>query len=162
MHAIIERIRKKTEHQRLKPPVSKKDLLEAEHRFGFALPTLLRELYSEIGDGGFGPSYGLLPLITPVPDEKLVNGSLPGTESVLELYELFRKGDPENPSWSWPDRLIPVLDWGCAIRSCVDCSTQSSQIIRDEPYVRRVLESSSLELWLSDWLDGKNLWKTSG
>lgn len=134
-------------------------LAEAERRLGFPLPILLQELYCEVADGGFGPSYGILPLLSSVPERKLANGSLTAVESVVELYELFRNGDPENPSWSWPERLLPILDWGCAIRSCVDCSTLSLQVVRDEPYVSRVTESPSLEQWLHRWIEGHDLWK---
>jgi hypothetical protein len=35
--------------------VSPSDIAEAERRLGFPLPELLRELYTSVGDGGFGP-----------------------------------------------------------------------------------------------------------
>ena len=31
----------------------------AELQLGFSLPTFLRELYVKVGNGGFGPGYGL-------------------------------------------------------------------------------------------------------
>ena len=158
MHPIIERFRRQTPPPTQRPPLSIADIEEAERRLGFPLPELLRELYTEIGDGGFGPSYGLLPLLTPVEEVKLMNANLPRIESAIELYILFKKGDPGDPSWLWPDRLLPILDWGCAIRSCVDCSTLSLPIIRDEPYVRRITESPSFERWLENWLNGLDLW----
>ena len=42
------------------PVVAPGTLEEAESRLGFKLPILLRRLYLEVGNGGFGPSYGLL------------------------------------------------------------------------------------------------------
>jgi RHS repeat-associated protein len=63
-------------------------------------------------------------------------------------------------------RTTAVLDtsgeWGCAIRSCVDCHSPSLQVFRDEPYVSRLMESPSLEAWLSSWLNGQNLWNMKG
>jgi hypothetical protein len=135
------------------PVVSPSDIVEAERRLGFPLPELLRQLYTSVGDGGFGPGYGFLGLIKPVPI-----GEFAG-ESVVQLYEVFRGGDPENRSWTWPDRMLPVLDWGCAIRSCVGCSTTSLPVLRDEPYVSRLPESPSLEQWLREWVVGRDLWK---
>jgi len=155
---LIQQVRKRALGQQLRTPVSNADLAEAEHRLGFPLPDLFRELYTEIGDGGFGPPSGFFPLLNPVPEIRLANGSVPGVEAVVELYQLFKKGDPEDPSWSWPDRLLPILDWGCAIRSCVDCSTRSLQVVRDEPDVRRFTESPSLEEWLRNWVNGQDLW----
>ena len=162
MHPIIQQVRQRALEQKLRSPVSNGELAEAEHRLGFRLPALLRELYSEVGDGGFGPSYGFLPLLKSSPEVKLANGCLPRVESAVELYEIFKKGDPEDPSWSWPDGLLPVLDWGCAIRSCVDSLSPSLQVIRDEPDVRRVTESPGLEQWLKDWIEGKDLWNLKG
>jgi SMI1 / KNR4 family (SUKH-1) len=159
MHSIVHLVRQRAVQQKLRPPVSRCDLDEAERLLGFPLPDLLRELYTEVGDGGFGPSHGFLPLLKSAPEVKLANGSLPRIESAVELYQLFKEGDPENPSWSWPDGLLPILDWGCAIRSCADCLTPSLPVIRDEPDVGRVKESPSLEQWLRSWIDGQDLWK---
>lgn len=161
MNAVVEAVIKHAAGRKLRPPVPMKEITEAEARLGFRLPQLLRDLYSEVGDGGFGPKNGLLPLLKPVSEVKLVNLSLAGVESAVELYELFRKGDPEDTSWSWPFGLLPILDWGCAIRSCVDCSASSLPVIRDEPDVKRTTESPSLELWLKRWLAGEDLWKSS-
>jgi hypothetical protein len=47
------------EYPKLYPPVTLAVLYEAETRLGFSLPTLLRELYLLVGNGGFGPEYGL-------------------------------------------------------------------------------------------------------
>jgi hypothetical protein len=41
------------------PPVSSAAIAEAEIRLGFNLPVLLRELYQCVGNGRFGPGYGL-------------------------------------------------------------------------------------------------------
>jgi hypothetical protein len=44
------------------PPLTGEQLEEAEARLGFAVPPSLRSLYESVGNGGFGPSYGLLGL----------------------------------------------------------------------------------------------------
>src|SRR5271156_1735091 len=42
------------------PPLDDPDfLIELEHELGFALPGLLKALFLQVGDGGFGPGYGL-------------------------------------------------------------------------------------------------------
>src|SRR6185437_14876539 len=43
----------------LAPPASEDDLRAAERVIGFPLPPLLRRLYGEIANGGFGPSLGV-------------------------------------------------------------------------------------------------------
>jgi hypothetical protein len=40
-------------------PVTQEELVAAETALGFRLPEFLRLLYLQVGDGGFGPGYGL-------------------------------------------------------------------------------------------------------
>jgi hypothetical protein len=44
------------------PPLSMADLEKAEHRIGRRLPELLRRVYTEVANGGFGPDSGLASL----------------------------------------------------------------------------------------------------
>jgi hypothetical protein len=145
MQSIIARVREQAAGPGMRPPVSAAEVEEAERQLGFPLPDLLRELYLTVGDGGFGPSYGVLPLLKPEP------GGM-GHESVVLLYALLRH-DP-----SWPERLLPFLDWGCAIASCVDCLSLSLPVIRYEEEVFTP-EAPSLEHWLNDWLAGRDLFR---
>jgi hypothetical protein len=139
--------------QRLPPVASRAEIEEAERRLAFPLPSLLRELYRTVADGGFGPSYGFLPLLKPAPD-----GS--DHESVVLLYELFKVGNRGHPDSPWPQRLLPCLDWGCAILSCVDCSSQSLPVFRSDSSDLLTAEAPSLEDWLNQWIAGRDLWKT--
>jgi hypothetical protein len=50
------------QHQRSVTPVTMEELAQAEEQLGFALPALLRRIYLEVGNGGFGPGYGLFAL----------------------------------------------------------------------------------------------------
>src|SRR5262249_39446208 len=47
---------------RLSAPISEAALTGAEARLGFSLPVLLRRLYADIADGGFGPGGGIMKL----------------------------------------------------------------------------------------------------
>ncbi len=42
------------------PPATAKELHAAERAIGFELPELLRAIYLKVGNGGFGPEYGLV------------------------------------------------------------------------------------------------------
>jgi len=117
------------------------------------LPPLLKALYSEIGNGGFGPSHGFLPLFTP--RNRRGRG-----EGAIDWALLNREGDLVEEDFFWPPMPIPILDWGCAVRSSVGCSDPDLGIMRDDPNRRRpVLEAPRMEQWLLDWLDGKDLFK---
>ena len=73
MTSIISRIRKRisdpsqvieAHHQaypgKIYPPATPGDIATAEEKIGFHLPELLKEIYQIIGNGGFGPGYGLI------------------------------------------------------------------------------------------------------
>ena len=151
----FQKLKDSARKQSANPTLSDASIRDAEVALGFPIPAQLRRVYSEVGNGGFGPGHGFYGLdrgTNDFPDE-----------SVVYLYILFRKGDPEDPTFSWPHMLLPILDWGCAIRSCVDCSTPSLPIMRHDPNVQFPLqfraEEWHLEDWLQAWLDGYDLWK---
>ena len=105
--------------------LTEKELRAAERRLGFGLPTPLRLLYLQVGNGGYGPSYGLL---------GLVGGALQedGCDAVT-MYESNRKTWPEDPHWRWPEKLLPVVHLGCAMFFCVDCSDERGMVLWFEP-----------------------------
>ncbi|MEV7544428.1 SMI1/KNR4 family protein [Streptomyces sp. NPDC089915] len=109
----------------------------AAHRLGFALPPLLAALYTRVGDGGFGPEYGLLPL-----------------RQAMAEYEAGRASD-----WGWPEGVLPIADLGCGMYACVDCRSESAGVLLFEPNpgdpgLAWYHLSPSLGHWLRDWLDG--------
>jgi hypothetical protein len=42
------------------PPATETQMLKTERQLGFALPPLLRLLYTQVANGGFGPGYGMI------------------------------------------------------------------------------------------------------
>src|SRR5690242_515603 len=44
------------------PLATAHDIEQAEAKLGFAIDPLMRRLYTEVGNGGFGPGYGVLGL----------------------------------------------------------------------------------------------------
>jgi hypothetical protein len=42
------------------PPTTAAQVDTAEEALGFAIPPILRRLYTEVANGGFGPGYGLV------------------------------------------------------------------------------------------------------
>jgi hypothetical protein len=130
-----------------------------ERRLGFALPPLLKRLYLDIGNGGFGPGYGLVGLTNGMPDD--TGKTAPAT------YEVFRSDCSEEPNWNWPHGLFPICHWGCAILSCVDCTDPNFQMRIFDPNVHHegsdwadsfFLESPSFHSWIEAWASGVNLW----
>jgi hypothetical protein len=82
------------------PILSLEILRKAEAELGFQFPELFVGIYTGIGNGGFGPGYGLYTF-----------------EHAKELYlELTGNADNEWEKGTWP-----LCTWGCGIDSYVDC-----------------------------------------
>lgn len=139
------------------PPATAVDLALAERSLGFSLPLFLGEVYVGVGNGGFGPGYGLIGLPGGFTDDR--------GQSIVELYQLYHEATPDDPNWEWPGRLVPICHWGCAIYSCVDCDTRGvvsfdpGEQADGEPLNLAFAQShSSIEAWFEDWVRGVKLW----
>ncbi len=140
-------------------PLTDAQQAEAEGRLGFALPSELTLVYQRVMNGGFGPGYGLTGIISGAPDDV--------GRDVVEDYELRRLPDPDDPTWSWPRGLLAICHWGCAIYSCVDCTTGSDPVvIRFDPnpidtdWSKAYFpEGRRFSEWLGAWVAGADLWE---
>jgi hypothetical protein len=129
----------------------------AEKSLGFTFPPLLRQIYLEVANGGFGPGYGLLGIPGGATDDTGYNA--------VELYHSFRRSVSDDPMWQWPSHLVPVCYLGCAMYACIDCTTVAGAMVWFEPNPRDPGEplhrflipvASSLELWLTMWLNDED------
>ena len=144
------------------PPVAPKALQVAERVIGFKLPELLRAIYLKVGNGGFGPSYGLV---------GIKGGAKLDGRTLETCYQGMAKLEKENAIWGWPERLLPLANYGCGMWGCVDCEYQKLPMIlwdpnnldaeRDGADARLNWGNSfwdqreSLRAWLEGWLTEK-------
>jgi len=135
------------------PLVSPEQLQRCEDSLGLRLPVLLRRLYLEIGNGGFGPGYGIFPI---------PNGPAIGPRTIVSMYEDFRKSCEAN-TWQWPPGLLPICDWGCLIYTYVYASSSEQPVFTSTEYGVQPTPWT-LETWLTDWAKNVDLWEimTSG
>ena len=163
---LAERLRRKPKSKdvlgnefRAFPPASENAVAATERRLGFNLPQTLRQIYLEVANGGFGPGYGVIGVEGGFTDDL--------GHTVADLYESYRRPDPEDPSWQWPEAFLPICHWGCGVYTVVDCGRQPSPVYFADVGVKEPGEEMetillphkpSFEAWLGDWLDGKNLW----
>jgi hypothetical protein len=104
------------------------------------LPPLLRRLYTEVGNGGFGPGYGLLGLAGGYGDHL--------KQTAVDVFK-----DRKLPS-----SLFPICDWGCGILSLVDLRNGRMWGYDPNPVedMSDALFPQSMLLteWFSRWLEG--------
>jgi hypothetical protein len=113
MDEIIKRVSVAVERQRQaqskrKPavhaPLTAQALKKAEKKLGFKVPPTLARLYMELGDGGFGPSLGLLGIDGGHTDD--------GGMNAVGGYNAFRRPLKKGKPSPWPDAHLPVCYQG--------------------------------------------------
>ena len=148
---LLLRVRDRAEQETgvLAPSVSEQNMADAEQVLGFSLPPLLRLLYLQVANGGFGPECNLLPLVGD------------GRTAVSE-YGLLQNARSEY----WPRGVLPILDWGCGMYAAVDCLAPDAPVLLFEPNAGPddwadawFLDSPSVAQWLTSWLDGTDWWE---
>lgn len=89
------------------PPATEADVDAAEAALGFPVPRLLRRLYTEVGNGGWGPHYGLQGIPT--------GGVEPDASDIVGFYRecLSPQRALESPAVQWPRGLITLISRGC-------------------------------------------------
>jgi hypothetical protein len=141
----------------LPEPVEEAALARAEAALGFTLPPLLAALYLRIADGGFGPEYGLLPLLDSPPS---------GEPAAVQQYLSNRESGRRNADWPWPEGVLPISHWGCGMYACVDCRSPEGTVLLYEPNADEAahawyVDAPGLAAWLRAWLDGTGWYEES-
>jgi hypothetical protein len=131
------------------PPVEESLIRETEALVGFNLPVLLKRIYLEIGNGCFGPGYGLLGLRGGYVDSD--------GRTLLEAYDHV-KDDVVCHLGGSRRMFLPLCEWGAGVWSCLDCGSGALPILTlDEGGFTRT--RFSLQSWLENWAQGQSLWK---
>ncbi|MFL6205117.1 MAG: SMI1/KNR4 family protein [Acidimicrobiales bacterium] len=132
------------------PPCTDADVDRAESALGVKFPALLRRLYTEVGEGGFGPGAGIF--------------GLEGLESEYQSYAVELALEQE--FGAWPAALVPLCQLDQTLIACIDCSDPAGPIVGfevddldwdelagfEDAFQPR---SPSLQQWLEAWLDGE-------
>jgi uncharacterized protein (TIGR02996 family) len=140
---------------RIAPPATVAEVGVAEEALEFTIPPLLRRLYLEVGNGGFGPNYGLtgVPTLPPTPY----------TADIVVLYQQYSEFDPRYPAHKWPQGLVPLISGGCLYMECAYFTEPPHRVVLfdgnsakwDQPVAESLSPiAPSLEARLEAWLDG--------
>ena len=173
--SLIQRVQRHpilaAEAKKTFPPVSLSTVQALEARLGFALPSLLIDLLTQVRNGGFGPGYGILGVGNDYTDA--MYDDIGQDEECLGASYLMCQREEYRSAVSslWPHRMLPFCHWGCAIYSCLDCSLPQTPVVTFDPnLVRQNQEGEedwgtcffphrpSLANWMEAWLDNVDLW----
>ncbi len=161
--ALIERIKEKIGEEEIEdiytvdyPPVPLAEVKAAERRLGFRLPELLKVLYTEVRNGGFGPYDGIVGLEGGWGIDKGQENGL----TLVKLYEDYQNEIPFFPLWRWPGELLPICEDGHGV-ICLDCTRAESPVISFEILHPDIYgagwelkfrqEAPSFQRWLENW-----------
>ncbi len=147
---LVEEIKQQvTQNWHHYPPASLQRINETEAALGFHLPELLKELYLQVANGGFGPRYKIT---------GLAGGALDDVyqQTLVAVYQNYSSPSPKRSRNRWPEQLAPFCDWGCLIKSCLDCTKPEAPVILYDPNKRTwkasfQLEAASFEEWLEEY-----------
>ncbi len=180
--ALIERIKAKVESSaittmqekfgmtaQMNAPAPLDEITWAEDQIGFTLPPLIREIWLQVGNGGFGPGYGITGIKTGLPDfqqQSLVeNGRfLAATKDWLKqsVQEALEDGEPEQAleykrqfdAWHTRPTDIVYCYWGCNTFTVVDCGDEALPVYWADGSEIGEHSSGTLRQWWNDWLNG--------
>jgi uncharacterized protein YndB with AHSA1/START domain len=139
------------------PPATSRQIADAEEQLGFRLPSLLRDIYLNVANGGFGPGYGFFPLSGGRDEHR--------ERTLVETYVSFRYR-PERVRWG--EKLLPICFWGCCYYSYLDCTQPQTPVMAfnedshgEGPWgCASSPHAKSFEEWMQRWLDGEDLWQS--
>lgn len=124
-------------------PASEAHVAAAERVIGYPIPPLLRRLYLEVADGGFGPGdrrFGVLGVHAPGADEELITSAY--DQGLWDLDDVHV-----------PYGLVRFYDWGCAMWSLVDFREPSGPMWGADNG-RLFREDLDLAAWLTSAVKG--------
>lgn len=129
--------------------LTKADLCKAEAHMKVRLPLLFQRLYTEVGNGGFGPGYGLETLAG------IVSGYLDHLSVYSEVAEDLEEEDIRLP---WPEGLIYLGTEGCTYDFFLDCRDPQYRVLMfsDSHYENRLEEgmlllADTFDDWIGHW-----------
>ncbi|MFF1484372.1 SMI1/KNR4 family protein [Streptomyces sp. NPDC058319] len=159
---LIATIRDFAQANELPPPAPTDAAEELEAALGHPMPPLLRRLYCEVANGGFGVDGSVVSLTD-------VGWYFSDEASLLDIYHLRSTPTPTPTStdrFPLPLHIVPLATLGCAIWWYVDLRSPEGQMWGWDPHPlcerhRLFKERFTLAEWLTDWLTGNRTFPRS-
>lgn len=149
--AIISQIASRVDAGGRRLPVASEEAVgAAEMALGLKIPTLLRSIYLNVANGGFGPGYGIL---------GVAGGHRSGWGTALvETFDEVKRG-ADYRGWRWDPQLLPFCELGYAGFFCVRCSSPGSPIFLSD-HCNVSPAGYGLKEFFERWLDARDLFSS--
>ncbi|MBK9747540.1 MAG: hypothetical protein J0M07_07625 [Anaerolineae bacterium] len=160
-------------HQQPASPASLADIHRVETQIGSPLPPLIREIFFQVGDGGFGPAHGITGLTSSylTEDRSFVDHVLHTAQDIkahlsesIAMSERAGAGDArlleqdKRHLQHWNalglETLIWYCNWGCNIVTVVDFGKPELPIFCADGLDIRAENLRTLREWWWGWVDG--------
>ncbi|WP_326779178.1 SMI1/KNR4 family protein [Streptomyces sp. NBC_01445] len=143
---LIVAVREQIASRELPEPALADDVRAVEQMVGHPMPQLLRRLYREVANGGFGPW-----------DVVSLTDTGDWFSDCADITEAYR--DFADPEKGLPPGIVALMDRGCAMWALIDFRTADGQMWDWDPNfccTEHALAplGQSLAEWLTDWLNG--------
>lgn len=138
-------------------PANASEVDRAEAQVGFSFPSLLRRIYLEIANGGFGPGYGLL---------GVAGGATSGQgDEIVKAYLNIRTLPEDVFGEPYPVGRLLIAEWGCATWAAIDALKEECPVfafdlalaVRGDISRAFVPHRGSFGEWLEAWLNGSSM-----
>ena len=138
------------------------NLTNLEQQIGLTLPTTLKQLYLELGNGDFGPDYGFFFL-----EEKEGSSKI----TLEQAYDEIHQAKIKDWDWELSKLFVPFLYWGADIYSLIDCGNPNGAVYVLDKNLKQEKTTwqscvwkhcDSILEWLEKWSEGdtsgRSLW----
>ena len=128
-------------------PASAEGVTAFERVVGHPMPELLKRMYLEVANGGFGP-WEVVSLTE-------TDDWFSDCADITMAYHGFT-----GPDGVLPAGIVPLMDWGCAMWALIDFRTAEGQMWDWDPNLCCIRHApapigQSLAQWLTGWLSGE-------
>ncbi|MFF1297698.1 MULTISPECIES: SMI1/KNR4 family protein [unclassified Streptomyces] len=143
---LVLAVRTHVAGRRLPGPASAEDVAAFERVVGHPMPELLKRIYLEVANGGFGP--------WEVVSVTETDDWFSDCSDITMAYRGFTA-----PDGALPPGIVPLMDRGCAMWTLIDFRTADGQMWDWDPTLCCIRHAAapigqSLAQWLTDWLQG--------
>ncbi|MFH8739152.1 SMI1/KNR4 family protein [Streptomyces sp. NPDC017964] len=143
---LILAVREQMASRDLPEPALADDVRAVEQMVGHPMPQLLRRLYLEVANGGFGPW-----------DVVSLTDTGDWFSDCADITEAYR--DFADPEKGLPPGIVALMDRGCAMWALIDFRTADGQMWDWDTNLCCTEHAlaplgQSLAEWLTDWLNG--------